>query len=74
MEEDPHPDASVNFLHPAKLYEWDYSNGEDNTVAVIENALEKIEPLNMRIKIGNINTTMLVDSGSGCSILNQLLE
>ena len=70
VEEEPHPENSVNFLQPAKLYESDYSSGEDNMVAVIENAVEKVEPRNMPIKIGNINTTLLVDSGSACSILN----
>ena len=73
VEEEPHPEDSVNFLQPAKLYELDYSSGEDNTVAVIENAVEKVEPLNMPIKIGNINTTLLVDFGSACSILNRPL-
>ena len=64
----------MNFLQPAKLYESDKSSGEeDNTVAVIENAVEKVEPLNMPIKIGNLNTTLLVDSGSACSILNRSL-
>ena len=74
VEEKPHPEDSVNFLQPAKLYESDYSSGEeDNTVAVIENAVEKVEPLNMLVKIGNINTTLLVDSGSACSILSRSL-
>ena len=74
VEEEPHPEDSVNFLQPAKLYESDNSSGEDDsTVAVIENAVEKVEPLNMPIKIGNINTTLLVDSGSACSILNSSL-
>ena len=73
VEEEPHPKDSVNFLKPAKLYESDYSSREDNTVAVIENAVEKLEPLNMPIKICNINTTLLVDSGSACSILNRSL-
>ena len=35
VEEEPHPEESVNFLQPAKLYESDYSSGEDNTVVVI---------------------------------------
>ena len=70
VEEEPHPEDSVIFLQPAKLYKSDYSSGEDNTVAVTENAVEKVEPLNMPIKIGNMNTTLLVDSGSACSILN----
>ena len=71
VEEESHPEDSVNFLQPAKLYESDYSSREDNMVAVIENSVEKVEPLNMPIKIGNFNTTLLVDSGSACSILNR---
>ena len=71
--EEPHPEDSVKFLQSTKLYESDYSSGEDNTVAVIDNAVEKVEPLNMPMKIGNINTTLLVDSGSACSILNRSL-
>ena len=63
----------MNFLQSAKLYESDYSSGEDHTVAVIENAVEKVEPLNMPIKIGNINNTLLVDSSSACSIFNRSL-
>ena len=74
VEEEPHPEDSVNFLQPDKLYESDYSSGEeDNTVAVIENAVEEVEPLNMPIKIGNLNTTLLVDSGSACSVLKRSL-
>ena len=72
-EEEPHPEDSVNFLQPTKLYESDYSSGDDNTVPVIENAVEKIEPLSMPVKIGNIITTLLVDSGSACSILSRSL-
>ena len=74
VDEEPHPKDSVNFLQPAKLYELDCSSGEeDNTVAVIEIAVQKVEILNMPIKIGNLNTTLLVDSGSACSILNRSL-
>ena len=74
VDEEPHPEDSVNFVQPAKLYESDYSSGEeDNTVAKIETAVEKVEPLNMPLKIGNVNTTLLVDSGSACSILNHSL-
>ena len=71
VKEEPHPEDLVNFLQPAKLYESDYSSGEHNMLAVTENAVEKVEPLNMPIKIGNISTTLLVDSGSACSILNR---
>ena len=74
VEEEPHPEDSVNFLQPAKLYKLDYSTGEDNTVAVIERSVEKVEPLKMPVKSANINTTLLVDSGSACSILNRSLE
>ena len=74
VDEEPHPEDSVNFVQLEKLYESDYSSGEeDNTVAMIETALEKVEPLNMPLKIGNVNTTLLVDSGSACSILNHSL-
>ena len=74
MEEDPHPEDSVNFVQPPKLYESDYSSGEeDNTVAMIDSAVEKVEPLNMPLKIGNVNTTLLVDSRSACSILHHSL-
>ena len=74
VDEEPHPEDSVNFVQPAKLYESDYSSGEeDNPVAMIETAVEKVEPLNMPLKIGNVNTTLLVDSGSACSILNHSL-
>ena len=71
VEKEPHPEDLVNFLQPAKLYKSEYSSGEDNMVAVIENAVDKVEPLNMPIKIGNINTTLLVHSGGACSILNR---
>ena len=40
---------------------------------MIQTAVEKIEPLNMPLKIGNVNTTLLVDSGSACSTLNHSL-
>ena len=74
VDEEPHPEDSVKFVQPAKLYESDYSSGEeDNTVAMIETAVEKVEPLNMPLKIGNVNTTLLVDSGSAYSILNHSL-
>ena len=73
VEEEPHPEDSANFVQPAKLYESDYSSREDNMVAVIENTIEKVKPLNMPIKIGKINTTLLVDSVSACSILNRSL-
>ena len=74
VEEEPHPEDSVNFLQPAKLYESEYSSGEgDNTIAAIENAVEKVEPLNMPIKIGNLNTTLLVDSGSAFTFLSRSL-
>ena len=73
VEEEPHPEDSVIFLQPATLDEADYSSGENNTVSLMENAVEKVEPLNMTIKIGNIGTTLLVDSGSACSTLNRSL-
>ena len=74
VDEEPHPEDSVDFVQPEKLYESDYSSGEeDNTVAMIETAVEKVEPLNKPLKIGNVNKTLLVESGSACSILNHSL-
>ena len=73
VDEEPHPKGSVKFLRKIKLYESDYSSGEDNTVVLIKNDKANIEPLNMPIKIGNISSTLLVDSRSACSILNRSL-
>ena len=39
-------------------------------VATLDNGIEKIEPINMTTKIGSISTTLLVDSGSACIILD----
>ena len=49
------------------------AGGESNTIALIQNNIAKIEPLNMPIKVDNISTTFLVVSGSACSILNRSL-
>ena len=74
VDEELQSEDSVNFLQLTKLYESDYSGGEDNTVALIENDKAKIEPLSMPIKFGIIiTTTLLVDSESACSILNRSL-
>ena len=73
LDEEPHPEDSVSFLRSIKLYESDYSSGDDKTVALIEIDVAKIEPLNMPVKIGNISSTLLVDSGSACRILNRSL-
>ena len=40
---------------------------------LIQNDMAKIEPLNMPTKIGNISTTLFVDSRSAGSILNPSL-
>ena len=73
VDEEPHPEDSVDFLRTTKLYECDYSSGEDNADALIEKDIAKLEPLNMPIKIGNISTTLFVNSGSPCSIPNRSL-
>ena len=72
VKEEPHPEGSVNFLQlVSRLYELDYSSGDDNMVATIHIDLEKIEPLNKPIKIVNVSNTQLFDSGSACSIWNR---
>ena len=53
VDEETHPEDSVNFLRTTNLYGSDYSSGEDNTVALIENDIAKMEPLNIPLKIGN---------------------
>ena len=73
VDEEPHPEDSINFRRTTKLYDSDYSSGEDNTVALIVNDIAKIEPLNMPIKIGNISISLLVDSENACIILNPSL-
>ena len=65
-----HTEASVIFLDLLQLYESDYSSGDHKMVETTQNDLVKIEPLNMQLKIGNIATTLPVDSGSTCSFLN----
>ena len=42
VDEEPHPEDSANFLQSPKLYESDYSSGEENTVALIANDIAKI--------------------------------
>ena len=64
MDEEPHPEDSMNFLQSAKLNESDYSSGEDNMIALIQNDITKLESLNMPIRIGKISTTLLVDYGA----------
>ena len=73
VDEEPHTEESLNFLRSTKLYDSEYSCGEDNTVALIENDIAKIEPLSMPIEFSNISITLLVDSGRACSILNRSL-
>ena len=73
VDEEPHPENSVNVIQSTKPYESDYSSGEDNTVALNENDIAKIEPLDMPIEIGNFSTTVLVASGSAYSSLNRSL-
>ena len=44
VDEEPDPEDSVNLLRSTKLYKSDYSSGEDNTVALIENDIAKTDP------------------------------
>ena len=47
VDEESQPEDTVNFLRSTKLYESDYSSGEDNMVALLENDIAEIEPLNI---------------------------
>ena len=73
VDKESHAEDSVNFLQSSKPYESNYISSEDNMVALTQNDIAKKEPLNMPMKIGNISTTLLVDSGNACTILNQSL-
>ena len=73
VDEELQPKDTVNFLQLVKLYKSDYSSGEDNTVALIQNGIAKMKPLNTPIKIGSIPTTLPVDSIRACSALNRSL-
>ena len=73
VDEDPHPEDSVIFFQSSELSESDYSSGEYNMVAHIQNDIAKTETLNMPTKIGIISPTLLVDSCSVCSFLKQSL-
>ena len=41
VDEETHPENSVDLLRTTTFYESDYSNGEDNTVALTENDTAK---------------------------------
>ena len=73
LDEESHQKDSVNFPRSTKLNESDYSTGEDDEVALVDNDIVKVKPPNMPIKIGKISTTPLVDSRSACSIANRSL-
>ena len=73
VDEELHPEDSLDFIQSDKLYESEYSSWEDDTVTLIQNDIAKIETLNMPIIIGNFSSTLLVNSGSKGSILNQSL-
>ena len=67
VEEEPHLWESMSYLHSATaLYESSYSSGEDNIFATNNDEFEKIAPYKMLIKIGDIESALLGDSGSAC--------
>ena len=71
VDDGSYPEDSVDLLQSSlKFYEADYKSGDDNMVATIHNNLEKLEPINMLFGIGSFSTTLLVGSGSACSLLN----
>ena len=56
-------------------YDSDYDDYDDNCVATISfnNNTREVEPVNLKICIGNTGTKALVDSGSLCAINNKSL-
>ena len=71
MDVDPLPEDPANFLQSSKLYESYHSSGKVNMVALMQNGFAKKVPLIMLIEIGNLSTTLLLDSWSACRIFNQ---
>ena len=65
---------NVNFINYNEQYNSEYDSSHDNYVAMVEPIISNAITLqNMTIKIGNAYCHLLVDSGSGCTIINMSL-
>ena len=65
---------NVNYINYNEQFISDYDSLDDNYVATVENV--RSPPISLRImtiKIGNTDCHLLLDSGSGCTIINMSL-
>ena len=65
---------NVNYINYNAQINSDYDSSDDNYVATIENTSSPNLTLkNLSLTIGNTNCDLLLDSGSGCTIINMSL-
>ena len=65
---------NVNYINYNEQFNSDYDSSDDNNVATVENVSTPPTALqNMTIKIGNTDCHLLLDSGSGCTIIKMSL-
>ena len=65
---------NVNYINYNEQFNSDYDSSDDNYVATVENiSTPPIALQNMTITIGITDCHLLLDSGSGCTIINMSL-
>ena len=65
---------NVNYINYNEQFISDYDSSDDNYVATVENVRSPPIALpNMTITIGNTDCHLLLNSGSGCTIINMSL-
>ena len=65
---------NVNYINYNEQINSDYGSLDDNYVATVENmSSQNLALKNLSLTIGNTNCDLLLDSGSGCTIINMSL-
>ena len=65
---------NVNYINYNEQINSDYDPSDDNYVATVENiSSSQVALKNIMITIGNTNCVLLLESGSGCTIINMSL-
>ena len=65
---------NVNYINYKEQINSDYDSSDDNYVATVENNSSlNLALKNLSLTIGNTNCDLLLDSGSGCTIINMSL-
>ena len=65
---------SVNYINYNEQFHSDYDSSDDNYVSTVKNVSKPpIALQNMTLTIGNTDCHSLLDSGSGCTIINMSL-